>query len=82
MKQLINQNSFVMVAVVLLGALWLLARRRLRRFRLIAIPVLVLLLVAAALALRTGPSDVASGTELDQVLARGKPVALEFYSNF
>lgn len=82
MRQLINQNSFVLVAVALIGALWLLARRRLPRLRLIAIPALVLVLVAAALVLRTGPSDVASGTELDRVLARGKPVALEFYSNF
>ncbi len=82
MRQLINQNSFVIVAVVLLGSLWLFARRRLRRIRLVAIPLLVVALVAAALALRTGSSDVASGTELDRVLAKGKPVALEFYSNF
>jgi hypothetical protein len=44
--------------------------------------LLVVVLVAAALVLRTGSSDVRSGTELDRVLARGKPVALEFYSNF
>jgi hypothetical protein len=60
----------------------LFSRRRLRRVRFVAIPVLVVVLVAAALVLRTGSSDVRSGTELDRVLARGKPVALEFYSNF
>jgi hypothetical protein len=44
--------------------------------------VLIVVFVAAALALRTGSSDVRSQTELDRVLAKGKPVALEFYSNF
>jgi hypothetical protein len=82
MRQLLNQNSFVLVAFVLLGSLLLFSRRRLRRVRFVAIPVLVVVLVAAALVLRTGSSDVRSGTELDRVLARGKPVALEFYSNF
>jgi len=82
MRQLVNQYSFVLLAIVLLGSLLLLSRRRLRRFRFVAIPVLVVVLVIAALALRTGSSDVSSGTELDRVLAKGKPVALEFYSNF
>ena len=82
MRQLINQNSFVLLAVLVLGAVWFLARRRVRRFRWIGIAALVVVFVAGALMLRTGSSDVASGTELDRVLAKGKPVALEFYSNF
>ncbi len=82
MRQLLNQNSFVLVALAVLAAAWLVFRRVLRRLRIIAIPAIVLVLVTVAVALRTGPSDVASGTELDRVLAKGKPVALEFYSNF
>lgn len=82
MRQFLNQHSFVLVAIILLGPLVLLSRRRLRRFRFFAIPALVVFLVATALVLRTGSSDVGSGTELDRVLAKGKPVALEFYSNF
>lgn len=82
MRELINQNSFVLTALVLLAAGWLVLRRRSRRFRAIVVPVIIVVLVAAALGLRTGPSDVASGTELDRVLAKGRPVALEFYSNF
>lgn len=82
MRGLINQNSFVLTALVLLGAGWFVLRRRSRRFRMVVVPVVVVILVAAALVLRTGSSDVASGTELDRVLAKGKPVALEFFSNF
>jgi hypothetical protein len=82
LRQLVNQNSFVLIAIVLVGAALFVVRRRLPRLRWIGLPVLVVVLVAAALTLRTGESDVASGTELDRVLAKGKPVALEFYSNF
>lgn len=81
MRELLNQNSFVIAALVLLGTAWFFLRRRLRVLRRVGLPVLVVMLVLAALVLRTG-SDVASGTELDTVLAKGKPVALEFYSNF
>ncbi|HYZ91973.1 MAG TPA: hypothetical protein VFA34_06210 [Actinomycetota bacterium] len=82
MRELVNQNSFVLAAIVLLVLLWFVAGRFVKRFLKLAIAGVIVLLVAAALVLRTGPSDVASGTELDRVLAKGKPVALEFFSNF
>jgi Mn2+/Fe2+ NRAMP family transporter len=81
-RELLNQNSFVLTAVAVLAVLWFVFGRVLRRFMKLIVAAVVVLLVVAALALRTGSSDVASGTELDRVLAKGKPVALEFYSNF
>ena len=38
-------------------------------------------LVAAFLALRTRPSDVASIFEADVILGNGQPTVVEFYSN-
>jgi hypothetical protein len=78
----INQHSFLLVALVLLGGAVAVLRRFSRPARIIAIVVVVALLGTFALLLRTGGGDVHSRTDLDRALARGRPVALEFYSNF
>jgi len=80
-RQLLNQHSYVFVALAVAGLAWIFLRRLDGTRRWLALAVVVALLVGAAAWLRTGPG-LGSETDLDRVLARGKPVALEFYSNF
>ena len=47
----------------------------------LALLVVLVLIGAAFLFLRTKESDIASLTELDAQLASGQPTLLEFYSN-
>jgi hypothetical protein len=82
MKQLLNQHSYVLVGLVALGIAWVVVRLLGRRLRRIALAAAVILLAGVAMWLRTGAGDIRTGTELDRVLAKGKPVALEFYSNY
>jgi LPXTG-motif cell wall-anchored protein len=81
MRQFVNQHSYFFVGLLVLGAAALVLRRRRGIRRLIALAALLAVIVGAAAYLRT-PGDVGSDTAFDRVLARGKPVALEFYSNF
>jgi hypothetical protein len=78
-SQFINQHSYFLVALVVLGVASLLLRRR---RRVLAVVALLAMLVGAAAYLRTPGGDVRTESDVDRVLARGKPVALEFYSNF
>lgn len=82
MRAFLNQHSYFFVGLVVLGVAALVLRRRRRGGRLLALAVVLGLVLAAAIFLRTPGGDVRSETELDRILARGKPVALEFYSNF
>jgi hypothetical protein len=78
----INQHSFLLVGVVVLGIAIAVLRRFSRPAQIVAIVIVVALLGTFALLLRTGGGDVHSRTDVDRALAKGKPVALEFYSNF
>lgn len=82
MFPVLNQHSFVAVAVVVLAVVALVVRRRSRRTKLLAMAAVIALAVAYAALLRTGPGDVPAVANLDRVVGRGQPVALEFYSNY
>lgn len=82
MFRLLNQYSFVATAVVVLGVVLLAVRRRSGRTRWTVLAAAIVLLGMFALALRTGPGDVPRSADFDRALTSGKPVALEFYSNY
>jgi hypothetical protein len=82
MRQILNQHSFVLIAVVMLGLLWLLVRRRSRWLRRITIGAALAGLVVFGVGARTGPGDVRGTGDLDTALAAGHPVVLEFFSNY
>ncbi len=78
----LNQHSFVIAAVLGLGVLWFILRRRGRWLRRSALLATVALLAIVYLSLRPGTGDLAGPAELDRALALGRPVALELYSNY
>ena len=80
--RLLNQHSYVLVSLMVLGAVWLVARKLTGPLRFVAIGLALVVVVAAAAWLRTGSGDIGGTTDLDRALAQGQPVALEFYSNF
>jgi hypothetical protein len=82
LRQFLNQHSYVFVALAVAGLAGIFLRRLGGPLRWIALAIVLALLVGTAAWLRTGAGDVGSQTDLDRVLARGKPVALEFFSNF
>ncbi len=82
MFHLVNQHSYVLVGVVVLGTAWLLLRRARSPVRWTALAALLVVVIAVAVTLRTGGGDIRTLTDLDRALAKGQPVALEFYSNF
>ena len=83
MGHFLNHFSFVLLALfaaaIAAAVTWRIRRRWLRA----AIPAT--LLVAAAVAffwLRTGAGNVHSVADLDHALASGKPVMIEFFSDY
>lgn len=78
----LNQHSFVIAAVLGLGVLWFILRRRSRWLRRSALLATIVLLGIVYLSLRPGAGDVAGPADLDRVLAVGRPVVLELYSNY
>lgn len=79
----LNHYSFVLIAVVLVtiaaAATWRVKRRWLRA----TIPgVIVAGMVVAFVALRTGGGNVHKVADLETALASGKPVMLEFFSDY
>ena len=84
MHRLLNQHSFVIAALLLLGlVLGLMWWRRVRvRYRVGVTGGLAALLVGVMLWLRTGAGDVRTPDDLDRVLGRGRPVVLELYSDY
>ena len=83
MRHVLNHYSFVMIALGLLAITAALTRRVQRTWLRAAIPgALAMALVAVFLLLRTGGGNVRSVADLDQALASGKPVMLEFFSDY
>ena len=79
--QLLNQNSFLLVAGVALGGA-LIARRARPRMWLVWIAAVV---VAVALnrAVRTAPARAfESAAEVERAIASGTPTLVELYSNY
>jgi len=77
----LNQYSFVVIAVVVLGAEAYLLRRRFV-LRAVAISVTIIAAAAFAFLMRMSAPDIVAAADLDRALARGRPVALEFFSNY
>jgi hypothetical protein len=82
MPQLINHFSYAIAgALALIAFGWWAARRR-------TVAALALFLASAALivgadlALRPGQAALASTADFDRQIAGGKPVLVEFYSNY
>lgn len=82
MRALLNQYSFVVGGVILLGLLWFVLRRRGRWLRRAAIGAAAVLLTLAFAGLRTGAGNVQEAADLDAALASPEPVVLEFFSNY
>jgi 4-amino-4-deoxy-L-arabinose transferase-like glycosyltransferase len=81
-RSLLNQHSFLLLALITLVAVWLIGRRLGRRARLVGVVVVVAAAVAAFALLRTGDGALGSVVELDHALAGGQPVVLEVYSDY
>ena len=82
MGEFINAHSAAIIGVLFLLIVSLLAwdyRRRPRALAILAFVVVVLF--AGYWTSRHGPSDVGTLAEVDSVLASGKPVVLELYSD-
>lgn len=82
MGALLNQHSFIVGSVLVLGGLWFVLRRRGRWLRWTAIGATVVLLGLAFAGLRTGAGNVRTPSDLDAALASDEPVVLEFFSNY
>ena len=82
-RSVLNQYSFVVIAIVVLSIAMAATWRVRRRWVRVAIPgTLAVGLVIAFLVLRTGGGNVRSVADLDRALAAGKPVMLEMYSDY
>lgn len=78
----LNQQSFVAVGLVVLAVAFLVLRRVGRLVRRVVVIALIVALTAFAVTLRTGNGDIRRTSDLDAALKSGKPVALEFFSNY
>jgi thiol-disulfide isomerase/thioredoxin len=82
-SQFVNQHSYVLIALTILviaAAISLLLRRRRLRMGIVGGLAVALILVFAFL--RTGSGDIRSPADLDASLRAGRPVAIEFYSDY
>jgi hypothetical protein len=80
-RAFVNQHSYLLVVIVVGAVGWFVTGRLRGRTRWIALIALAVLVVATGASLRN-PGSVASPTAFDRTIGHGKPVALEFYSNF
>jgi len=82
--QLLNQNSFLLVAVAVLGgwlAVWLVRRRRGRAW--LAWIAAAAIAAAVFLAMRTdAPQKFESADDVQRTLSAGTLTLVEFYSDF
>lgn len=82
MGEFLNNNSAVILIGILLIALgWYAWDYRRSKRALAVFAAIAIVIVGGYLGARHGPSDVATLTEVDAVLASGAPVVLEVYSD-
>ena len=83
MDRILNQFSFIIGAVVVLGlAVALILRRGFTLGKGVLLGVIVLLLVAAWIVLHPAGDRDASAAEVRRQIGAGKPVLLEFLSPY
>ena len=84
LAQLLNQNSFLLVSVLVLGGWWAaLIVRRARRYAWLIWAAAVAIAVGFNLAARTTPERAfESVADVQTAIASGKPTLVEFYSNY
>jgi len=84
LAQLLNQNSFLLGGVLVLGGWWVvLIVRRARRYAWLIWAAAVAIVVGFNLAARTTPERTfESVADVQTAIASGKPTLVEFYSNY
>ena len=83
MGTMLNQYSFLIIVVMLLGIITIISWRLFGlKYVLPVIGLTSVLLVATQLLLSTNTNPYSSIDSFDNALASGKPVLLELYSNF
>lgn len=84
LAQLLNQNSFLLVSVLVLGGWWVaLIVRRARRYAWLTWAAAVAIAVGFNLAARTTPERTfESVADVQKAIASGQPTLVEFYSNY
>ena len=83
MQQLLNQNSyFLVVIVVMLIAVPLTLRYAHGPWRWIVIAMVIMGLMSFAIALRTGSRALKSVEEVEAALHSGQPTVTVFYSDY
>lgn len=82
--QIINQNSYVIMAFATALAAFLFVLFRFRDVPLAwgGLVALIVALIAINLALRVNVSEVETTAQFDQLLKSNQPVVLEIYSNY
>jgi thiol-disulfide isomerase/thioredoxin len=82
MGEIFNQHSYVVVAAIVLFIAWTVLRRVARWMRRIMFIAVIALVAAGMGLLRTGGGDIAQASDVQTALADGKPVAVQFYSDW
>ena len=84
MIQIINPNSYIIAAglIVLIALAVVVMRFRKTPIAWIALTILTSGLIAGNLVFRVGTSEIQTPAQFDQILANGKPVVLEIYSDY
>jgi hypothetical protein len=80
--QLVNHYSYAVAGALALIAVGWWASRRRTPLALAALLVAAIAIVGADLLLRPGEASIGDAATFDRALASGKPVLVEFYSNY
>jgi len=84
MLQIINPNSYIIAAsivfIIALGVVLVFWRRRAVAW--LGLGTLAAIFIVVNLVLRVGVSEIETTAQFDQILASGRPVVLEIYSNY
>jgi thiol-disulfide isomerase/thioredoxin len=81
-RQLLNQHSYVLTVLGILVFAFVVGLLFDRRVRLALVGAVLAVAVVVFAWLRTGQGDVRSESDFDVTLESGRPVALEFYSDY
>ena len=83
MRQLINQNSYILIGLIFfaLGAIFAF-RVQTSLARMVIIVGILTPILLFGLMLKNGASSVDSSEKLDQIILNGQPTVLVFYSDY